>query len=411
MEEQNVQKKNWLNSNILILGFVSLLTDISSEMIFSLLPIFLTTVLGANAAILGLIEGIADGTANILKLVSGWYSDKLGKRKPFVVFGYALSTLTKPFFALAGAWQQILFVRFLDRVGKGTRVSARDVIVANSSEEADMGKAFGFRKAMDAFGALLGPIFASILLSYFISQGVDLPSAYRTIFWIAVIPAVLAVILLFFLRVKEEDSPSNKLHSFRESLALLPAQFKLFLGIVFLFSVANFSYAFFILRTQDVGVSLALIPLLYALYNGVYTVSAFPIGMLADKLGTKRLIYASYFLFALICLGFAFLAQNFLALIILFALYGIFDAIRQTVQRAYIAETIPHEIMGTAMGVHSGAEGAGALLASILAGLFWSISAFGVPLTFLFSAFIALISALALVFLIDGAKTKAKIQT
>jgi MFS family permease len=381
-----VEKKQKLDKNVYLLGAVSFLTDVSSEMIFPLVPIFLTSVLGAPVALLGVIEGIAEATADILKMISGIYSDKIGKRKPFVIAGYGLSTIVKPIFAFSYSWQHILGARFLDRVGKGLRGSARDAIIADYTNDKTRGKAFGYRKMMDSLGATIGPLIAFLLLPVLLATNAQ-GDAYRTLFALAVIPAALAVLLLFF--VKEKESPAKP--GWKFSLSGFSPVLKANLAVSLFFSLGTFSYAFFVLRAQDVGMQIAFIPVAYMFYNLIYSFSAIPAGLVSDIVGRRKVILAGYLLFATTCLGFGFFSSQF-AIFVLFGLYGVFMAIIESVQRAYVSDLAPKELRGTALGVYQGTIGIAALPASIIAGFLWEIKAFDARATFIFGAGIALIS-------------------
>jgi len=371
-----------LNRNVLLLGVVSFLTDASSEMIFPLVPIFVTSVLGAPAAVVGLIEGVAEATANILKMLSGMYSDRIGRRKPFVFWGYAFSSVTKPFFALASAWPHVLFVRFLDRVGKGLRGSARDVMVADYTDEKTRGKAFGYRKMMDQAGAFLGPLLAFLLLPALLAR-YPLGDAYRIIFALSIVPAALAVAVLFFVREKE-DAVRN-LRGWKPDYKALNTAYKVNLLVAFFFSVGAFNYAFFILRASDLAMPVAMIPLVYMFYNLVYGVFAIPVGMLSDRIGRSRVIAAGYLIFGATMLGMGF-ARDYRFLWVFFATYGVYMAIVESVQRAYITDLAPKGMRGTALGLYQGAIGFAALPAGLIAGVLWDVTAYGMRATFAFSA-------------------------
>ncbi len=389
-----------IDKNIYLLGLVSLLTDVSSEMIFPLVPIFLTTILGVPVALVGLIEGVAEATADILKMISGIYSDKIGKRMPFVIAGYGLSTIVKPIFAISMVWQHVFAARVLDRVGKGIRVSARDAIVADYTDEKNRGAAFGIRKMMDSMGATIGPLIAFFLLPYLLLTHAP-ADAYRLIFAVAVIPAALSVAILFFVKEKEDSErrPGWKLDISGFSRAL-----KNNLIISFFFSLGTFSYAFFILRAQDSGMSILMIPLVYMFYNFIYSLAAVPSGLLADRVGRRRVIFIGYFVFALTAFGFG-MASSDLQIWILFALYGIFMAIIETVQRTYISDHAPKELRGTALGFYQGSVGLAALPSSIIAGLLWEVKIQGIRATFLYGGTIALVAiVLFYVFVRDGEK-------
>ena len=376
------------------LSLASFLNDVSSEMIFPLLPLFMTNILGAPVAVVGLIEGLAEASVDILKMLSGWYSDKIGKRMPFVVWGYALSTVTKPLFAIATAWQQVLAIRVTDRVGKGIRGSARDAILADYTTKENRGLVFGFRKMADSLGATIGPLIVFFLLPFLLSNGNTTESAYRTIFWLAFIPALLAVLILFFIREKEKTKPAAQSNPIK-MLTSFDGNYRMFTIIGTLFALGNFSYAFLILRSQDLGLALLLIPIVYMFYNAIYAAVAIPVGELSDKVGRKPVLLFGYLLFAIVCLGFAF-APSPIFIVFLFGLYGLFMAIMETMQRAYIVDVVPSEYRGTALGAYQGAIGIAALPASVIAGLLWTFPVFGAPASFLFGAGIAIISALML---------------
>lgn len=385
-----------LSRNVLLLGLVSMLTDVSSEMIFPLLPLFLVNILRTDASIVGLIEGIAESSADIMKMFSGWWSDKMGKRKPFVLAGYGLSTMTKPLFALAATWQQVMGVRFTDRLGKGLRVSARDVMIVESTEARFRGKAFGFRKMMDSLGAVIGPLIAFALLPLFISA-TDPSAAYRGVFWLSVIPAVLAVILLLFVKETEPKNHNHSHYSFKASLQHLGPNFNRLLFVSVLLALSNFSAAFMVLRAHELGYGIELVPLLYVAFNITYAAFAIPAGSLSDRIGRKPVLAAGHALFALTCLGFAFSGDG-LGMWILFALYGIFLAIRETLQRAFIADMVDDDVIGTAFGSFQAAVGIAALPASVIAGILWQV--YGSQAAFIFGAAIALISAVLLVLMV-----------
>ncbi len=389
-----------LDRNVTLLGLVSMLTDVSSEMIFPLVPIFLTSVLGAPVALLGAIEGLAEATSDILKMLTGIYSDKVGKRKPFVLAGYGLSTIVKPIFALSSIWQHVLLARVLDRIGKGLRGSARDAMIADYSDEKSRGRAFGFRKMMDSLGATIGPLFAFILLPILLAYySGNEGNAYRALFAIAVIPAALAVLVLFFVREKENGT---KIKGWKLDLRGFSPTLKANLAVSLFFSLGTFSYAFFVLRAKDAGMSVLAIPLAYMFYNFVYSLSAIPAGSLSDIIGRRAVIMFGYLLFAITSLGFGF-AESEIAIWFMFATYGIFMAIIESVQRAYVSDLAPRELRGTALGVYQGMIGIAALPASVIAGLLWDVPVFGMRGTFMFGGIVALASILAFfVFVRDG---------
>ena len=379
-----------ISRNVYVLGIVSFLTDVSSEMILPVLPLFMVDVLRAEVSLLGLMEGMAESAASILKGVAGWYSDRIGRRKPLVFFGYFISTVSKPFFALAAVWWHVLIVRFLDRVGKGIRTSPRDALIADSVIPGRRGWAFGLQRGLDTLGAVIGPLIAWALLSYY-SFSPDPSLGYRTIFWLSAIPAAIAVLaVMFFVK---EIAPSGRLAAFRwESLT---PDLRRFLLITALFAVANFSYAFFILRAQSLGITVTVIPLLYLFFNIVYAGFSIPVGTLSDRVGRRPLILFAYLLFAALCAGFA-LAQpgSDVVVWLLFALYGVFMATFESVQKAYVSDLAGPELRATALGAYNGAVGLGALPASTISGLLWQIA--GPAAAFGFGAAVAVLAALLL---------------
>lgn len=387
MKPETVKNKNFfdgLSKNVFILGIGSLLTDISSEMIYPIIPLFLTSVLHAPMSVIGLIESIAESTASILKIFSGWISDKLGKRKPLIVLGYGLSALSKPWLALSGSWMHVLLIRFSDRFGKGIRTSPRDALIADSSSCETRGKAFGLHRAMDTVGAAIGPLIAFFVL-------LKLENAYRLIFILAAIPGILGfLVLLFFVtekkKVKNIDSPEITFRS-------LDKEFIYFTLICAIFSAGNFSDAFLILRAKELGIKTVFIPLLYFCFNLTYALSAMPAGILSDKIGRGRVIKGGFFLFAFLYSGFA-LAKNTWTIWLLFIAYGSYYALTEGVQKAMVADLAPPSLRGTAMGTFNFTVGLAGLPASLIAGLLWQY--FGAPIAFFYGASLAIISGLLL---------------
>ena len=306
------------DKNVFWMGITSFFTDVGSEMIYPILPVFLSSVLGVNKAFIGLIEGIAEATASLIKLVSGWLSDKLGKRKEIVVFGYSLSTLAKPFLAISAAGWHVLGLRFLDRLGKGLRSSPRDALIAESCESCDRGKSFGFHRALDSAGAMAGPAIAFILmplLGGFTGAGLAAASPYRIIFLLSAIPAAIAVIILI-LFVKENNNGrdvSRHIPAKQSKLNLKPLLNKNFLAFMLiytLFTLGNSSDAFLILRAQDFNISLYFIPLLWMMFNGVYTAFCLPAGKISDIVGRKKVIVTGLIVYSLVYFGFGRLSYT-----------------------------------------------------------------------------------------------------
>jgi MFS family permease len=386
-----------ISRNVLILGFVSLLTDVSSEMIYPLLPIFLTAVLGAGPAFIGIIEGIAESTASILKLFSGWLSDRIGKRKALILTGYSLSTISRPLVAMASSWLHVLFIRFSDRVGKGIRTAPRDALIADSTHPSIRGKAFGFHRAMDHTGAVIGPLIASLLLYLFTQD-------YRTIFYLAAIPGILSVILvIFFVR---EVSP------LKDAIAVTPlpiggradiksplpfgervgvrGDFKRFLIIIIIFTLGNSSDAFLILRANELGVASAQIPLLWLALHIVKMLSSTPGGAISDKIDRRYVIIAGWLVYSAIYFAFAFAAEAY-QVWILFALYGIYFGLTEGAERAFVSDMVPSQERGAAYGMYHFAVGISLLPASLLMGIIYQ--GLGAEAAFSFGAILSIIAA------------------
>jgi MFS family permease len=366
--------------NVVWLGFVSLFNDVASEMIYPIVPIFLTSVLGAPLAVVGLIEGIAESTASLLKVFSGWFSDYIGQRKPITVFGYSFSTFSKLLLALAYAWPIVLLARFIDRFGKGVRVAARDALIADVTEEKSRGAVFGFHRTMDTLGAIAGPLIALFLMGIFAAN-------YRLIFLISFIPALLGVLILQFMVT--ESQPKAAVNRVRLAWRDFGAEYNLFLLVSVIFALGNSSDVFLILRSKDLGLSAVLVILAYVVYNITYAGLSYPAGILADRIGFKKVLLASFLIFALVYAGFG-LANNPHVVWPLFAVYGFYIAFNEGVGKAYIANLAPADKVGTAIGLYYTATGVCVLFASIIAGLLWS--AFGAPATFFYGAATALLA-------------------
>ncbi len=404
MKSSSTKQKNFagLGRNVVVLGFVSLFNDISSEMIYPLLPVFLTISLGASAEMLGLIEGIAESTASVLKLFSGWLSDKLKMRKKIVVAGYTISALTRPLMALAMSGLQVLFIRFGDRVGKGVRTSPRDALIADSSAVEVRGKAFGFHRAMDHIGAIIGPLVAMAVLSLYSGQ-------YRLVFWLASIPAFLGVLILV-LSVREMPFTVPPSPAVRPSFRLkgFDRTFRYYLLIIILFTLGNSSDAFLLLRARALGVADAFIPTIWMVLHIVKMISAMPGGMLSDRLGRKKVIVFGWLIYALVYAGFATATETWQAWA-LFALYGIYFGMTEGVEKAFVADLVEPNLRGTAYGVFHFAIGIGALPASVIMGILWH--RFSPAVAFGFGAMLALVASVLLLGLrITGASARSTVH-
>lgn len=386
--------------NVTVAGLVSFFMDVSSEMIYPLVPLFLANTLGISKSTIGLIEGIAEATASLLKVFSGWFSDRIGNRKWLMAAGYAISTFSRPFVALAAGWQQVLVARFIDRFGKGVRTAPRDAIIAESSETAYLGRAFGFHRSMDTMGAVAGPALAFFFLGLFSND-------YRKVFWLSMIPGAIAVLLIIlFITEKKKDVVA---HAGRPKLAMkhFDWRFKFFVAIAGLFALGNSSDVFLILRAQQVGVPTVMIPVVYLLFNLVYSLSSLPAGIAADRFGKKRIILSGFILFAILYYGFA-VAGDATAIWVLFGFYGLFMGLTEGIQKAFLTTIIPADFKATAFGVFNTVTGLAMLPASLIGGWLWdhvSPSA-----TFYFGVVTAALSALLFSLFIAVIKVCEKMQ-
>jgi len=392
------RRKIWgLNPNVFFLGMVSLLTDVSTEMIFTLVPLFLANVLGAATTVVGLIGGVSESADAIFRIFSGWLSDRIRKRKPLAVLGYSISTMAKPFMYLATSWASVLAIKFGDRLGKGIRTSPRDALVADSVAAGERGKGFGLHRTMDTIGAVLGLAFAAVII--YMVQGGGLELSLKTYQWlilVGVVPAVLAVVVLLFF-VHERKSPPGATRLPRIRLGGFDTRFKLFLIIMAVFTLGNSSDFFVILRAQNLGTSVVYVVLMLVLFNITYAATSLPAGVLSDRLGRRRVIAVGWFIYALVYLGFA-LASEPWQVWLLFACYGVFYGMAEGVARAFVADLVPAEKRGTAFGLYHGVVGLTLLPASLLAGWLWQ--AFSPAAPFFFGAglaFIAMVGIMGLV--------------
>ncbi len=395
-----------LPRNVWIVTATSFLTDISSEMLVHLLPLFLANILGVRTSVIGLIEGVAETTASLLKVFSGWLSDRLGDRKWLAVGGYSLSTLAKPFLLVANTWGAVLAVRFTDRVGKGIRTAPRDALVADSIDAKRRGLAFGLHRAGDTAGAVVGLLIALIVV--YLLQGRDLTLAqptFRVIVLFSIPPAVLAVLVLA-LGAKNVPVDAQRARP-RLSLAGFDGRFKRFLLVMVLFTLGNSSDAFLVLRAQNLGLSVAGVMGVLVLFNLVYALISTPAGALSDRIGRRKVIIGGWLAYAAIYLGFG-LAGAAWQIWALFALYGIYYGMAEGAGKALVADLVQPAQRGTAYGVYNAAIGLAAFPASLIAGLLWQGVAgwagFGPSAPFLFGAAMALLAVLLLLrWMPDGA--------
>ena len=360
-----------LPRNVTAIGLVSLLNDASSEIIYPLLPVFLTVGLGASAKAFGLIEGLAESVASLLKLFSGYLSDRVGKRKWFVVGGYALASVARPFLGFAANWQQVLAIRLTDRFGKGVRTAPRDAMIADAVTIEQRGIAFGFHRAMDHAGAVVGPLLGYLLVALFVANS-EIPTAreFVTIFLVASVPAILAVLVaVFFMRESDVPKPDTSEQP-KLTLRGFDSNFKKFLVILAVFTLSNSSDGFLILRAQETGVSIALIPLLWAAHHATKVLSSLFGGDLSDRLGRKRLIVSGWVLYAAVYAGFAFVSHT-VSVWVLFLIYGIYFGLVEGSEKALVADLVKPEQRGTAYGLYNLAFGITVFPASLLMGMIW----------------------------------------
>ena len=374
--------------NVWIAGWISFFMDVSSEMVYPLVPLFLTSSLGASKSVVGLIEGIAEAAASLLKLFSGVVADRFGKTKLLMGLGYGISTASRPLLALAPGWGTVLAARFTDRVGKGIRTAPRDAIIAASTPPEQMGLAFGFHRALDTAGAVVGPALALVILSVWVAD-------YRLIFWLSIVPGVVAVALIVWFINSDGPVPLIR-PPLGWSLRGLDVHLLKFLLVIGLFSLGNSSNAFMILRAEQVGVSPAWISGLYLAFNITYALLSVPAGMLADRIGPKKMILSGFVLFAMVYAGFA-LATHIWQIATLFIGYGLYMGLTDGVQRAYLSTLISADQQATGFGLYHMVVGLAILPASLVAGLLWD--SIGPAAPFAFGAAMALLSGLAFVWL------------
>jgi MFS family permease len=382
--------------NVWAVTITSFLTDISSEMLFNLLPLFLFNVLGARTAVIGLIEGVAETTASLLKVMSGWFSDRLGSRKGLALSGYSLSTLAKPFLYFATTWGWVLGVRFADRAGKGLRTAPRDALLADSVGAEQRGLAFGFHRAGDTAGAVVGLLAAlGILLTMQGDEKLLNRSTFQSIVLLSMIPAILAVLVLA-VGAKDVKFNSSKDPKPRLSLKSLNRGFRAFLIIVILFTLGNSSDAFLILRAQNAGLSVVGILGMLITFNLVYALISGPAGALSDRVGRKRLLIAGWLFYSFVYLGFAYASSGWQAWVLM-AAYGLYYGLTEGVAKAFVADLVQAERRGLAYGAYNAAVGIMSFPASLVAGLLWQGAGvwkgFGPSAPFIFGSILALIAA------------------
>jgi MFS family permease len=369
--------------NVIALGWVSFFNDLASEMVYPIVPIFLTGFLGVPVFIVGIIEGIAESTASILKVFSGWLSDRFQKRKPFVATGYSLSAFSKVILGLSYVWPLVLVARFLDRFGKGIRTSARDSLIAESSSEKIRGKSFGFHRALDTLGAVFGPLAAILLLSIFSNN-------LRLVFYIAAIPGLIGIALLLIF-VREKKKNALLISDLKLRWRDVNPSFRIFMFISIIFSIGNSSDAFIILRARNLGFTVRTAILAYVLFNLTYALFSLPAGAIVDKIGARKVMVTGFALFGCVYFFLGFVSEGFY-IWLLFPVYGIYMAMTEGVGKAYVSLLVPCEKSGTAFGIYQTSTGICNFFSSLIAGFMWNYINARIP--FYFGSATALISVI-----------------
>lgn len=381
------------NRNILFTGLTSFLTDTSVKMVYSVMPMFLLSI-GASKTSLSLIEGIAESTAALIKTLSGFWSDKIGKNKPFMLIGYGISALIIPLYSFVISPMQVLYLRFIERFGKGIRTAPRDSLIAGSVINGETGKSFGLQKAMDNSGAIIGPLAAFVLLVFF-------PDNYRLIFLLAGIPAILSIFVIIF-GIKEakksEESLFRKFH-FKD----FPRKYYLFLAIIFIFTLGNSTDALLMVKANEVGVKVAFIPLVYLITSIVSVLLAIPIGSLSDRIGKEKILVAGFLIYSIVYYGFG-VTGSVRTIVALFALYGLYSAATDGIQKAFVSDIIDKNKQGSGLGIYNALLGVTLLPASVIAGMLYDKVNSHIP--FYFGAATAVISAILMLIFIRSYKTK-----
>lgn len=375
--------------NIIFLGLVSFFADISSEMVYPIIPLYLTAAFGATPLLVGFIEGIAESLASLLKVYSGYLTDKYQKKKPVAFIGYATGLVYKIALLVSTSWTGILISRIIDRIGKGIRTSPRDVMVSESAKETDRGQAFGIHKALDMLGSAIG-----IILSYFILlRFKDNTSSYKLIFIISIIPAVIALLMFLFIKEKNTAYPQKERTGFLNQFKNLDQKLKMYLLISMIFTLGNSSNSFLLLRANTAGFDATSVILLYFIYNVTASLLAIPFGRMSDRFGRKNILITGYIIFAVVYFGFG-IADTKMGFMLLFMLYGIYTATTAGVERALITDIAPADLKGTMLGLQQTIVGISLFFASIIFGFLWNN--FGSFIPFAFGATLSLISAILL---------------
>ncbi|HNR27093.1 MAG TPA: MFS transporter [Bacteroidales bacterium] len=388
-----------LQRNVFFTGLTSFFTDTSTKMIYSVMPLFLLSI-GASKTSISLIEGIAESTASLIKAFSGYWSDKIGKNKPFMIFGYGITALITPLYALVRLPVQVLLLRFVERTGKGLRAAPRDSLISASVSKEETGKNFGFHKAMDNSGAIIGPLVAFLLLSLF-------PLNYSNIFLIATIPAILGVITIAIF-IKEAKTAKNE-NQFKFHFNQLPKKFYFFLFIVFIFTLGNSADALLLVKTAETGINKSYVPFVYMIFNTVSVILSVPLGKISDKIGRELFIILGFLIYSIVYFFFGrFNSLN--VFLFLFVLYGLYSALVDGTQKSLISDIVSEDVKGTGFGLYHAVLGITLLPASLIAGLLYDHVNSNAP--FYFGSLMALIASLLMViFVIVDRKNKSEIHT
>ncbi|NMP37603.1 MAG: MFS transporter [Clostridiales bacterium] len=383
--------------NTVLLGLVSFFSDASSEMVYPLIPLYLTAAFGATPALIGVIEGVAESLASLLKVFSGYFTDRYHHKKLVAFAGYSTGVLYKIALIFASSWAGILVARVIDRIGKGVRTAPRDVLVSESAPEKSMGKAFGVHKALDMAGSAVG-----ILLAYLLVARADGAFEYKKLFLLSIIPAALGLASLLSVKEKPQRRAEKHREEFWKNLRQIDGTLKLYLFVTFLFTLGNSSNTFLLLRAKDIGFTDTNVVLLYFVYNLTASLLSIPFGRLSDKIGRKKLLVGGYIAFAAVYIGFAFVSSG-AAMVAVFVLYGCYTAMISGAERAMIAEIAPAHLKGTMLGMQSTVTGIALLPASIIAGFLWDT--FGARAPFIFGAALSAAAAMLLTALLSNKKS------
>lgn len=386
--QDKLMKKKKVISNIVLMGLVSLFVDLSSEMVYPLVPLYLTAVLGASPAIVGLIEGVAESLASLLKVFSGYVGDTFQNKKWLAFTGYFSSVIYKVLLLLSATWVGVFIARAVDRIGKGIRTAPRDAIIAQSSDVRKLGRSFGLHKMLDMAGSSFGALAAFV----FMTTGFGFQKA----FLFSIIPAVIGILIIP--AVQEHKTEKFKGTKLKLKGVKLDRKLKLYLGIMFFFCLGNSSNTFLLLKAQDSGFEAAHVILLYLIFNVSTSILAIPAGRLSDRFGRRKVLVPGYLIYGLVYLGFALLTSQ-LSMILLFAAYGGYTAFISGAERAFIAENAPHDLQGTVFGIYGMLQGFGLLLSSVIAGIMWDKISSAAP--FWFGGFIGIVSAVAIAVILD----------